>query len=114
MIDRAAKNGLQFDAAALAAIRPVPLAKRRDSLDEFIDIGKTGFFTWIDKQLTRFITVNRPIRDGSWVHDSVNRRLAAATVSEPDSDTAYQPAKTLRISQSGGTRSVDPSLRVVS
>jgi len=113
MIDRAAKNGLQFDPAALAAIRPAPIAKRRDSLDEFIDIGKNRFFAWIDKQLTRFITANRPIGDGAWVHDSVNGRLAAVTVSEPDSDCAYSPAKTLKTVQSGGVRSVDPSLRVV-
>jgi len=113
MIDRAAKNGLQFDPAALAAIRPAPLAKRRDSLDEFIDIGKNWFFTWVDKQLTRFITVNRPIGDGSCVHDSVNGRLASATVSEPDSDSPYTPAKTLKTAQIGGTRAVDPSLRVV-
>lgn len=115
MIDRASKNGLQFDPTALAAIRPDPVAKRRDSLDEFIDIGKNRFFAWIDKQLTRFITVNRSIGDGSWVHDSVNVRLAAATVSEPDADGAYSPARTLKTGQTNGVRSVDAqSLRVVS
>jgi uncharacterized protein (DUF2235 family) len=115
MIDRAAKNALRFEPAALAAIRPDPLAKRRDSLDEFIDIGKNWFFAWIDRQLTRFITVNRPISDGSWVHVSVNGRLAAARVSEPDSDGAYSPAKTLKTGQTDGVRSVDAqSLRVVS
>jgi uncharacterized protein (DUF2235 family) len=115
MIDRAAKNGLKFDPAALAAIRPAPLAKRRDSLDEFIDLGKNSLFAWIDKQLTRFVTVHRPIRDGSWVHDSVNARLSAATASEPDSDCAYSPAKTLKTGQTNGVRSVDAqALRVVS
>ena len=115
MIDRAAKNGLKFDPAALAALRPAPLAKRRDSLDEFIDLGKNSLFAWIDKQLTRFVTIHRPIRDGSWVHDSVNARLSAATASEPDSDCAYSPAKTLKTGQTNGVRSVDAqALRVVS
>ena len=114
MIERAAKNGLKFEPAALAAIRPAPLAKRRDSLDEFVDMGKNRFLAWMDKQLTRFISVNRPIGDGSWVHDSVNARLAAAAASEPDSDSPYNPAKTLKTAQTGRTRAVDPSLRVVS
>lgn len=115
MIDRATRNGLQFEPAALARIRPLPLAKRRDSLGEFIDLGKNWFSAWIDRTLTRFMSVNRPIQDGSWIHDSVNGRLAAATVSEPDSDAAYAPAKTLKTSQTGGARAVDPqSLRVVS
>jgi uncharacterized protein (DUF2235 family) len=114
MIDRATRNGLKFEQSALAAIRPTPLAKRRDSLDEFIDLGKNRFFTWIDRMATKFMSVNRPIGDGSCVHDSVNGRLAAPTASEPDADAAYQPAKSLRITQTGGTRSVDASLRVVS
>jgi hypothetical protein len=113
MIDRAAKNDLKFDAAALAAIRPAPLAKRRDSLGEFIDLGKNRFLAWIDRMLTRFITVNRPIGDGSWIHGSVNGRLAAASVAEPDADAPYQPAKSLKTAQAGGVRSVDPSLRLV-
>jgi uncharacterized protein (DUF2235 family) len=113
MIDRAVKHGLQFEPAALAAIRPGALAKRRDSLDEFIDLGKNRFFAWIDRTVTKFMAVNRPIRDGSWVHDSVNARLAAAVASEPDSDCAYSPAKTLKTGEIGGVRSVDPSLRVV-
>lgn len=115
MFDRATRNGLQFEPAALARIRPAPLAKRRDSLDEFVDLGKNWFSAWVDKMLTKFLAVNRPISDGSWVHDSVNGRLAAAAASEPDSDTAYVPAKTLKTSQTGGARAVDPqSLRVVS
>jgi uncharacterized protein (DUF2235 family) len=115
MIDRATRNGLQFDPAALAAVRPAPLAKRRDSLDEFVELGKNRFLAWVDRMITRFITVNRPIGDGSWVHDSVNARLAAATVSEPDADGAYSPAKTLKTGQTNGVRTVDPqSLRVVS
>jgi len=117
MIDRAARNGLKFEAAALAVIQPAPLAKRRDSLGEFIEIGgeKNRFFGWIDRLATRFITIDRPIGDGSCVHDSVNGRLVAATVSEPDSDTAYQPAKTLKTGKTNGVRSVDAqSLRVVS
>jgi uncharacterized protein (DUF2235 family) len=115
MIDRASKNGLKFDQAALAAIRPAPLAKRRDSLDEFVDLGKNRFLAWVDRFATKFVTVDRPIRDGSCVHDSVNGRLAAATVAEPDSDCAYAPAKTLKTTQAGAARAVDPqSLRVVS
>ena len=114
MLDRAARNGLQFDPAALAAIRPAPLAKRRDSLGEFIDLGKNWFLSWVDRTLTRFMAADRPIREGSCVHNSVNARLAAATVSEPDSDSPYQPAKSLKTTQAGGVRSVDPSLRVVS
>jgi uncharacterized protein (DUF2235 family) len=114
MIDRATRNSLKFEQSALAAIRPAPLAKRRDSLDEFIDLGKNRFFAWIDRMVTKFMSVNRPIGDGSCVHDSVNGRLAAPTASEPDADAAYQPAKSLRITQTGGTRSVDASLRVVS
>ena len=114
MIDRARNNSLAFDATALAAIRPAPLAKRRDSLGEFIDFGKNALFSWIDRQLTRFITVDRPIRAGSWIHDSVNARLAAPSAGEPGSDSPYQPAKTLKTGVSGGARSVDPSLRVVS
>jgi len=114
MIERATKNGLQFDPAALAAIQPAALAKRRDSLGEFIDVGKNRFFGWVDRQLTRFVTVNRPIADDSCIHDSVNGRLAAATVAEPNSQSAYQPAKTLKTTQTGGARSVASSLRVVS
>lgn len=111
----AAKNGLQVDPVALAAIRPAPFAKRRDSLDELIDLGKNRFLTWIDKMVTRFISVNRPIGDRSWVHDSVNGRLAAATVSEPDSECAYRPANTLKTAQTKGVRAVDTrSLRIVS
>jgi uncharacterized protein (DUF2235 family) len=114
MIDRAAKNGLKFEPAALAAIKPDADAQRRDSLGEFIDIGKNRLFGWIDRMATRFITVDRTIEGGSWVHESVNARLAAAEVVEPDSKSAYSPAKTLKTTQTGGTRSVDPSLRVVS
>jgi len=114
MIDRATKQGLQFEPAALAAVRPAALSKRRDSLDEFIDLGKNRFFAWIDTTVTKFMAANRPIRDGSWVHDSVNGRLAATVASEPDSDCAYSPAKTLKTGQANGVRSVDPSLRVVS
>ena len=114
MIERATKNGLQSDPAALAAIQPAALAKRRDSLGEFIDVGKNRFFDWVDRQLTRFVTVNRPIADDSCIHDSVNGRLAAATVAEPDSQSAYQPAKTLKTTQTGGARSVASPLRVVS
>jgi len=61
------------------------------------------------------VSVKRPIRDGSWVHRSVDERLAAAAASEPGSDSAYAPAKTLRTTQASGVRSVDAkSLRVVS
>src|SRR5882672_6756882 len=114
MVDRATRNGLKFEQAALVAIRPTPHAKRRDSLDEFIDLCKNRFVAWIDRSVTKFMAVNRPIRDGSCVHDSVNGRLAAATVAEPDSDCAYAPAKTLKTTQAGGARAVDQSLRVVS
>jgi type VI secretion system (T6SS) phospholipase Tle1-like effector len=116
MIDRATKNGLKFDAAALSAIRPAPLAKRRDSLGEFIEIGgeKNRLFGWIDGLASRYIATDRQIVGGSCVHESVNGRLAAPSASEPGSDSPYQPAKTLKTSQAGGTRSVDPSLRVVS
>jgi len=114
MIDRAVKNGLKLDAAALAAVRPAPLAKRRDSLGEFVDLGKNWFSSWIDRIATRFITVNRPIGDGSCIHDSVNGRLAAAAVAEPDSDSPYQPAKSLKVGEANGTRAVAPPMRVVS
>ena len=117
MIDRGGRNGLKFEASAVAAVRPAPRAKRRDSLDEFIEIGgaKNRFLSWIDRIVTKFVAVDRPIREGSWIHDSVNGRLAAATVGEPDSDRAYQPAKTLRTKVASGVRAVDPqALRVVS
>jgi len=115
MIERATKNGLKFEPAALAALRPTPLAKRRDSLDEFIELGRNRFLAWIDGIATKLMAVDRAISDGSWVHDSVSARLAAATASEPDSNSAYSPAKTLKTTQTGGVRSVDPrSLRVVS
>ena len=114
MIDRATRNGLKFEQPALAAIRPAPLAKRRDSLDEFIDLGKNRFFAWIDRMVTKFMSVNRPIGEGSCVHDSVNGRLAAPTASEPDAESLYAPAKTLKTSGTGATRAVGPSLRVVS
>jgi uncharacterized protein (DUF2235 family) len=116
MIDRATKHGLKFEPAALAAIKPAADAQRRDSLGEFIEIGgeKNRFFGWIDRTATRLITTDRTIDGGSWVHESVNARLAAAEVAEPDSRSAYSPAKTLKTTQTGGTRAVDPSLRVVS
>src|SRR5258705_169976 len=56
MVDRASVNGLQF---ALAALRLDPKAKRRDSLEEFIDVGgkkKNRFFAWIDKTTRRFVS----------------------------------------------------------
>lgn len=115
MIERATRNGLQFDPAALAAMQPSALARRRDSLGEFIDVGKKRFLAWIDRLATRLIATDRAIPDGSWVHDTVNGRLAAAAAAEPDSQSAYQAAKTLKTSQTGGVRSVDPrSLRAVS
>jgi uncharacterized protein (DUF2235 family) len=114
MLDRAARNGLQFDPSALAAIRPAPLAKRRDSLGEFIDLGKNWFLSWVDRMLTRFMAADRPIREGSCVHESVNARLAAPATSEPGSDSPYQPAKSLRTAGAGATRAVDGSLRVAS
>src|SRR5262245_40952102 len=113
MVDRAAKNGLTFDAAALAAVRPAPLARRRDSLGEFVDLGKNRFLAWIDRMVTRFMAVNRPIDDRSWIHDSVNGRLAAPAVAEPDSSSPYQPAKSLKVDQANGVRAVAPPLRVV-
>ncbi len=114
MVDRASVNGLQF---ALAALRLDPKAKRRDSLEEFVEVGgekKTRFFAWIDKIATRFISVNRPIATGSCVHASVEQRLAAPTTSEPKSDSPYSPSATLKIKTRGGVRSVDPQFRLVS
>jgi len=114
MVDRASVNGLQF---ALAALRLDPKAKRRDSLEEFVEIGgekKNRFFAWIDKIATRFVSVNRPIATGSCVHASVEQRLAAPTTSEPKSDSPYSPAATLKIRTRGGVRSVDPQFRMVS
>jgi uncharacterized protein (DUF2235 family) len=118
MIERAARNGLEFAETALAALRPDPAGKRRDSLDEFVEIGsakKNRFFAWIDKTVARFVSVDRAIPAGSCIHDSVDRRLAAAAVGEPDSDSAYRPAPTLKMRDAAGTRSVDAeSFRMVS
>jgi uncharacterized protein (DUF2235 family) len=114
MVDRASVNGLQF---ALAALRLDPKAKRRDSLEEFIEAGgkkKNWFFAWIDKTATRFMSVNRPIAVGSCVHASVEQRLAAPTTSEPESDSPYSPAATLKITTRDDVRSVDPRYRLVS
>jgi len=115
MIDRASVNGLQF---VLAGLRPDPKAKRRDSLEEFVEIGgkkKNRFFAWIDKILTRFMSVNRTIPAGSWVHNSVEQRLAAPAASEPKSDSPYGPAPTLKLATRDGVRTVDPQLfRLVS
>jgi len=115
MIDRARVNGLQF---VLAGLRPDPKAKRRDSLEEFVEIGckkKNRFFAWIDKILTRFMSVNRTIPAGAWIHASVGERLAAPAVSEPESESAYGPAPTLKLATRDGVRTVDPQLfRLVS
>src|SRR2546427_9485936 len=114
MVDRASVNGLQF---ALAVLRLDPKAKRRDSLEEFVEVGgekKNRFFAWIDKIATRFVSVNRPIANGSCVHASVEQRLAAPMTSEPRSDSPYSPAATLKIRTRGGVRSVDPQFRMVS
>ena len=115
MIDRATVNGLQF---VLAGLRPDPRAKRRDSLEEFVEIGgekKNRFFAWIDKVITtRFMSVNRPIPAGAWIHGSVGERLAAPTVSEPKSEAAYAPAPTLHLTTRDGVRTVDPQFRLVS
>src|SRR5260221_10072794 len=64
MVDRASVNGLQF---ALGALPLDPTAQRRDSLEEFVDIGgekKNQFFPWIDRIPTRFGGVDRPAAAG--------------------------------------------------
>ncbi len=117
MIDRASANGLQFTPAALAALHPDPKAKRRDSLDEFVEIGnekKNRFFAWIDKVATRFMGVNRPISAGACIHSSVAERLAAPAVGEPASEGAYSPVSTLKLATRDGVRTVDPQFRLVS
>jgi uncharacterized protein (DUF2235 family) len=114
MVDRASVNGLKF---ALAALRLDPKAKRRDSLEEFIEVGgkkKNWFFAWIDKTTTRFVSVNRPIAAGSCIHTSVKQRLAAPTTSEPESDSPYSPAATLKTTTRNGVRTVDSRFRLVS
>jgi len=115
MTDRASSNGLQF---VLAGLRPDPRAKRRDSLEEFVEIGgekKNRFFAWIDKTTTRFMSLNRPIPAGAWIHASVAERLAAPAVSEPESESAYAPAPTLKLATRDGVKTVDPELfRLVS
>ena len=114
MIDHAGVSGLEF---VLAALRPDPKAKRRDSLEEFVEIGgekKNRFFAWIDKIASRFVGVNRPIAAGAWIHGSVGERLAAPAVSEPKSDSPYSPAPTLKLRTRDGVRTVDPQFRLVS
>ncbi|MBI3528165.1 MAG: DUF2235 domain-containing protein [Betaproteobacteria bacterium] len=117
MVNRTSANGLQFEPPALAALRPNPRAKRRDSLKEFAEIGsdkKNRFFAWIDRLSTRFLGVRRPILEGSWIHDSVAQRLAAPAVAEPESESAYSPAPTLKVTTRDGVRTVDPQFRLVS
>ena len=117
MMARASSNGLQFEQAALAAPRPDPRAKRRDSLEEFVEIRgekRNRFSAWIDKVATRFMGVNRPIPAGAWIHNSVAERLAAPAVGEPESETAYRPAPTLKLATRDGVRTVDPQFRLVS
>ena len=114
MVDRASVNGLRF---ALAALPLDPKAKRRDSLEEFVDIGgekKNRFFAWIDRIATRFVGVDRPVAAGSCVHASVEQRLAAPITSEPKSDSPYTPAATLKITTRSGVRSLDARFRRVS
>jgi uncharacterized protein (DUF2235 family) len=114
MIARASANGLQF---VLAGLRPDPKAKRRDSLEEFVEIGgekKSRFFAWIDKTATRFMSLNRTISEGAWIHASVAERLAAPVVSEPKSESAYGPAPTLKLAGGNGVRTVDSQFRLVS
>jgi len=114
MIERAASNGLQFEPTALADLKPDPKAKRRDSLEEFIDLKKNRLFAWIDKIATRFIGVDRAIPAGSCVHTSVEQRLAAPAVGEPASDSLYAPAATLKLATREGARSLDSQYRRVS
>ncbi|MGB5081512.1 MAG: DUF2235 domain-containing protein [Burkholderiales bacterium] len=114
MIARAVSNGLRFEPTALAALRPDPRAKRRDSLEEFVDIKKNRFLAWIDRMATRFVAVDRPIPAGSCVHASVAERLAAAAVGEPGSEAPYGPPATLKITSRDGVRSLDPLFRPVS
>ena len=112
MIERAQRNGLTFDAAKVAALRPDPAGARRDSLGEFIDFGakagKNALLAWFDKVATRFIAFDRKIPEGATVHDSVNRRLGAPAVAEPGRSAPYSPAPTLKLAQGNGTRAVDP------
>mgnify|MGYP002064939517 FL=1 len=117
MIARASSTGLQFEEAALAALRPDPKAKRRDSLEEFVEIGnekRNRFFAWIDKVATRFMGINRAIPAGACIHSSVAERLAAPAVGEPQSEAAYGPAPTLKLATRDGVRTVDPQFRLVS
>ncbi|MBI3898271.1 MAG: DUF2235 domain-containing protein [Gammaproteobacteria bacterium] len=113
MIERAQLNGLQFAANAIASLRPNPIGKRYDSLGDFLDVGdKKNRVVALgdalfDKIKDHLIGTDRSIPPGSCLHESVNRRLAAATVGEPQATAAYHPPSTLKLQSSGDLRSVD-------
>src|SRR5260221_14742427 len=96
MIDRATRNGLKFEAAALAVIQPAPLAKRRDSLGEFIEIGgeKNRLFGLGYRRASRFFTTDRPFRHRSGGRRTVHRGPAAGPGREPQSRTTEHPPTT--------------------
>jgi uncharacterized protein (DUF2235 family) len=117
MADRASSNGLQFEVATLNTVRPDSRAKRRDSLEEFIEFGgrkMSGLFAWIDRLAVRYLAVDRDIIPGSCIHASVGDRLAAPAVCEPKSDAPYRPPATLKLTLSNGVRWVDRQFRLVS
>ena len=113
MAERAASNGLELEPTAVAALKPDCGAKRRDSLKEFVGLGKRRFFVWVDKITTRFVAVDRGIPFASCIHASVEQRLAAAAVSEPASEAHYSPPATLKLTNRNGVRSLDPQYRLV-
>jgi len=115
MTQRASSNGLRFEPTALAALRPDPRAKRRDSLEEFVEVGgKHRFFAWFDRLTSRLVSEDRDLPVGSCIHASVEQRLAAAAVAEPEADSPYSPPATLKLGVREGARSLNPHYRLVS
>lgn len=107
MTNRASQNGLLFELASLVDVESDSSGERRDSLNEFLssDPGRLKYFINLIKKL--YIYVDRPIDSGSWIHYSVDLRLAKQTVQEPAGSSAYIPSPGLKIQIRNGVRVVD-------
>jgi uncharacterized protein (DUF2235 family) len=127
MLARAVAAGL----TAAGPLEPNPAGKRYDTVASFLSIeplarrtgvgfldalvaaanrGIVRFNAWKD----RLLSVDRPIASGSWIHEGVNARLAAASVAEPYGPGPYAPSAALHVVDDGaGNRAVGPEYRVV-
>lgn len=108
------QQGLTVDGALYQRAKGDATALRRDSLGEFLHpLGaqkhkRLALASLVDrfgtalKDIARSqLEVERPIASGSVIHHSVDARLRAAQVHEPDRAGGYRPPTTLKLDAAG-------------